>query len=357
MTTFVKGSCHCGANTFKVPFKTDSLPKESWLCHCNTCRHTTGQMAYMDLAMNGQPVSIDSTEENQIFFSLNNLSGFKSSCSITRYFCKTCSAHVFESRTKEPEGDWAVVPGTLEKVDGIVTFTSHIFVGDTLDGGIADHLRRVGDKTLPRHRTLSDETGSGEISVGWKDPTTTNVTETPKLPFYCACKAIQFYLTRPTKLIDDPEVYWLVPGFTPEDPIRFNSAHCLCNSCRLTGGNLIQSWAVVSSEHLFDAATDAPLDLADPNKRPKGLKQYEATPGKHRESCETCGATVFWWREMKDGEHPHTDVAVALVDQVVAGGARAEAWLAWYPSVIHKDFSLSSEIAKGLVDAVEGSSK
>ncbi|KAH6914686.1 DUF636 domain-containing protein [Coprinopsis sp. MPI-PUGE-AT-0042] len=318
------------------------------------CRHSTGQMVYMDLRIDGQPLSIDSTEENNIVLSLENLVAFESSSFATRYFCKTCSAHLF-FHTNRSGGHWAVVPGALEKVDGIVTYTDHIFVGDTLDGGIADHFRRFGDRILPRYMIRS--TGSDEVPVGWKDPTATNVTETQKLPFYCACKAIQFYLTRPTKLIDDPQVYWLVPGSTPEDPIRFNSAHCLCNSCRLTGGNLIQSWAVVSNEHLFDAATDAPLDLADPKKRPKGLKQYEATPGKHRESCGTCGATVFWWREMKEGEHPHTDVAVALVDQVAAGGARAEGWLSWYPAVIHKDFSLSSEIAKGLADGVEGTSE
>jgi hypothetical protein len=314
-------------------------------------------MAYMDLRIDGEPLSVDSTEENQKPAPLDNLVAFESSSRATRYFCKTCSAHLFFRTKDSADRHWAVMSGVLEKVDGIATYTSHIFVGDTLDGGIANHVVRVGDKTLPRHKTWPGDAKGGEAPLGWKDPDASNVTDTSKLPFYCACKAIQFYLTRPTKLSEDPQVYWLVPGSTPEDPIRFNSAHCLCNSCRLTGGNLIQSWAIVSNEHIFDADTNAPLDLADPTKRPKGLSQYQATPGKYRESCGTCGATVFWWREMKEGEHPHTDVAVALVDQIAAGGARAESWLAWYPAVIHKEFSLSSEVAQALANAVEGKSE
>ncbi|EAU84221.2 DUF636 domain-containing protein [Coprinopsis cinerea okayama7 len=313
-------------------------------------------MGYMDVRVDGEPLSLDSTESNPIPADLSNLTAYKSSSYAIRYFCSTCSAHMF-FRTNETSGDphWAVLPGVLEKVDGIVSIDHHIFLGDTLDGGLADHYQRTGDKRISRHKTWDKDpanAGVGELPVGWRDPSakTTSNASPETLPYYCHCKSVQFHLTRATKPSDDPRVYWLVPGEEPTDPIRFITAHCLCNSCRLTGGGLIQSWTMVPPENVIDPTTNAPVQLADPAKRLRGLKQYNSSPGKHREFCGTCGATVFWWKDKDESDDSPVpmDVSVGLVDQAAAGGARAESWLAWYDQLIHKEFALSQETVKAL---------
>ncbi|TFK28918.1 hypothetical protein FA15DRAFT_684987 [Coprinopsis marcescibilis] len=358
MTTYVKSSCHCGLNTFKIPFKTASLPKSSSICHCNICRHSTGQMGYTDVRVDGAPLSIDSTEETPVPASLTNLTGFKSSTYATRYFCTKCSAHMFfhahEAGGEEPE-HWGVLVGTLERADGIFKVEKHIYVADTLDGGLADHFRRFEGKVLPRHATWSEDKEDSDVPFNWRAQNATQ--NAPKtLPYHCQCKSVKFYLTRATKLSDDARVYWLVPGETPGEPIKFITAHCLCNSCRLTGGGLIQTWTMVPVENVYDSATNAPINLADADKRPQALKRYESSPGKYREFCSCCGATAIWWRDRnaEDGDEPiHIDVAVGLVDQVAAGGARAESWLSWYENLIFKDFALSKEVVKSLEDGLK----
>jgi len=58
--TYVKASCHCGANTFQIPFLTSKLPQASNLCHCNACCPTTGNLAVHSSIVEGQPLSADS---------------------------------------------------------------------------------------------------------------------------------------------------------------------------------------------------------------------------------------------------------------------------------------------------------
>jgi len=355
MTTLVKANCHCARNVFQIPFRTSSLPKTVQMCHCNICRHSTGNLGVIDPRIDGVPCTVDSTEETLIPADLSSLVTYDSSKNVTRYFCNTCNAHMFLNihvEGKEPV--WVVLAGNLEKVDGIIKLASHWFVEDTLDGGLSSHLVGPASSPFPRYKGWM-QTAEQALPKDWKahdggykNPDT--------LAVHCHCKKSSFFLTRALKPSDNPAEYWVVPGKEPTDPCRFITAHCLCNSCRQTSGGLIQTWTIVPQENIFDAATNAPVELKDPERRPKGLKQYISSEGKHRESCGTCGATVFWWREMKEGESPHLDVATALVDQDAAGGVRAESWLSWYPQVMATEFAISKEIADLLVEGVAAAS-
>ncbi|KAF6764904.1 DUF636 domain-containing protein [Ephemerocybe angulata] len=309
-------------------------------------------MSVVDPNMDGVPLSMESIEENQVPADLNNLTEYRSSNRLSRMFCTNCAAHMFIRSNQQADGapsSYAVMWGVLEKTDGIFTIDKHIYVGDTLDGGIADHIRTFDDKPLARLEGWDEKA----LSVGWKAQPEHKSPET--LPLYCHCKTISVYLTRALKPSENPAEYWLVPGKQPTDPIKFIAAHCLCNSCRQTSGGQIQTWAIVPNENIFDAATKAPIELVEPERRPKGLHQYISSDGHHRESCGTCGATVFWWRKMKEGESPHMDVSVGLVDQVAAGGARAESWISWYPRIIFNEFAISKEVAKVLAEGVKAS--
>lgn len=318
------------------------------MCHCNTCRHSTGSMGYCNVRIDGPqiPLSIDSTNENHIPADLSNLAEYRASPTAVRYFCSTCSAHMFFRWQAEGEDRWGIMTGCLERIDGIVTLIQHEFIGDTLDGGLADHIPWYGGKILKRYKDGAPET-SEELPLGWNACGGLNPS---MLPLHCHCKAIKLRLTRPTRKLQEKDI-WVVPGKELTDPIRFMATHCLCNDCRLASGHEVTTWLVVSDENIIDSASNAPINLQDPEERPKGLKQYVSSEGHHRESCRTCGASVFWWRNMEDGETPHTDVAAGLIDQEAAGGARAESWFNWeVREPGFADYALSKETKKALQD-------
>lgn len=348
MTTLISARCHCAHNKFKIPFDASSLPRPALMCHCNTCRHSTGSMGYCNVRIDGPqvPLSIESTDGNHISADLSNLAEYRASSTAVRYFCNTCSAHMFFRWKAEGEDRWGVMTGCLERIDGVVTLVQHEFVGDTLDGGLADHIPSYGHKTLKRYKDGDPDT-SEELPMGWKAGESLNP-ET--LPLHCHCKSIQLYLTRATEKLKENDI-WVVPGKESSEPFRFMAGHCLCNDCRLASGHEITTWLYVSDENIIDATTNKPINLQDPEKRPKALQQYVSSEGHHRESCKACGASVFWWRHMDEGETPHMDVAAGLIDQDAAGGARAESWIAWEgrePGFA--EYALSKETAKVLKD-------
>ncbi|KAJ3527620.1 hypothetical protein NMY22_g9721 [Coprinellus aureogranulatus] len=351
MTTLNTGRCHCGRNQFKIPFATSSLPKVEHMCHCNICRHCTGSMGVVDPVIDGKPLSIDSTEDNHLPADFSNLTEYRSSSLASRLFCSTCSAHMF-FRSRVKSDSWTILSGCLEKIDGVVTVIKHIYLADTLDGGIADHFQEVGDKSLRRYHTWGTDDEPGvELPPGWRAEGHDKNPDT--LPLHCQCRSIQLYLTRATRLSDNPEDYWLIAGKEATDHIRFKGTHCLCNDCRLSNGTEIASWLVVPDENIFDRSTNAPVNVVDKDKRPKALKQYMSSNGRYRESCVTCGATVFWWRDMRDGESPHMNVAAGLVDEAAVGGARAEPWIQWHDQPLFSGSALSKHTAKAVEEGLK----
>lgn len=321
------------------------------MCHCNICRHCTGTMGVVDPVIDGKPLSIESTNDNHVPADFSNLTTYRSSSLASRLFCSTCSAHMF-FRSHVTSDSWTILSGCLERLDGIVTITRHIYVGDTLDGGLANHMQSIRDKAIKRFPSWGrEDEPEPEVPLHWRADGETKSPET--LPLYCQCRSIQLYLTRASKLSDNANDYWLVPGKESTDPIRFMAAHCLCNDCRMSNGTEIMTWLVVPDKNIIDPTTNAPVNLTDEDKRPKALKQYISSEGHHRESCGTCGATVFWWRKMKDGESPHMDVAAALVDEVAVRGARAESWIAWHDQPLFAELAKSRETAKALGEGLK----
>jgi hypothetical protein len=317
MTTYVKSYCHCGLNTFKIALDSSTLPATHYLCHCNTCRHSTGQLYIGTVLIKGVPLDINVHDDTPA--DLSNLGIYKSSETGSRYFCKKCFAHFFFVSDSE----WYVFTGTIDtvKTKGITGPPLHAWVGDTLDGGLADHFSSYEGGKPTRFKA---DTGSEELPVGWRATQLSTQSSSEELPFYCQCKSIKFKLTRPKSLYFDK----LQPGKKEDDPIRVLATHCVCTDCRLACGNQIHSWITIPSDILVDSDTGKVISLDDPEKRPKGLKQYESSPGKLREACETCGANVFWWIP---GEK-WLDISVGLVDENV-DGARAESWFAWTDKV------------------------
>ncbi|TFK32354.1 Mss4-like protein [Crucibulum laeve] len=347
-TTYVPARCHCGKNTFKVAFPSVSLPTISDLCHCDACRHTTGQMAVCVVRIQGVALSATSTPDSEEPADISGLSQYQTSNRLTRYFCSTCSAHVLEY--SHEFGNWSVTAGALERTDGIVNIGFHIYVGDTLDGGLSDHYRTHDGVEVPRY---IEDKGSDMVPLGWKADVLKQKHENEgedRLFIYCHCKKNQYYLTRVKEVKDAEQEWWLKPSSNESELIKYLGTHCVCTSCRLTSGFEIQSWMFLPRENIIDPATNAVINFTNPAARPKGLTQYTSTPEKeiHREFCGTCGATVFFWLPGRD----IVDVSLGTVDQGQRG-ARAEGWIEWRKRVTQSQDAINPRMLKALMEGVE----
>ncbi|AEO61091.1 hypothetical protein MYCTH_90505 [Thermothelomyces thermophilus ATCC 42464] len=133
---------------------------------------------------------------------------------------------------------------------------------------------------------------------------------------------------------------------------------CACPSCRLTSGFEIQTWAFIPRRNILihhqtpssitrNCRQPVPLDFA---ALPPGtpLRQYESSPGRMREFCARCGATVFWHDKFRPDL---IDVSVGLLraEGGDRGGARAENWLEWWTGRV----SFSEQAGEGRTGAAK----
>lgn len=336
-TTYRKVACHCGLSSFKTAFATQSLPLAVDMCHCNMCRHSTGQTHVHDAPIQGEPLSVNEGTESKPA-DLQHLLSYRVSRCITRFSCRKCSAFVFD-RTELDEGGfkWSVPAGVLDHIEATMKVAYHAFVGDTLDGGLADHYRKLDSVELARY--MSDIGARKTLPQAWKGEQVIEIQkkslqDNDTLSFYCHCRTINFHITPPPKEIASPDSeWWFVKSNDNEaSPIRYSALHCVCNSCRLCSGSIIQSWVYVPLSNVIDKRTSKPVVIVPTaeDTRIAGLVQYESSPGTFREACGTCGANVFFWKTIRN---PMVlDISAGLLDQDQEG-ARAERWFAWRKSV------------------------
>ncbi|PPR01249.1 hypothetical protein CVT24_006013, partial [Panaeolus cyanescens] len=281
----------------------------------------------------------DSEDEWVRPFDLLGLEEYRTSEGVSRLFCRSCGAHLFYVVTRL-EGDaspstntntnggatanmvlgstnemrkrwkWSVAGGVLERTAGIAKVGRHVWVGDTYDGGLADHLRVVDGVVVPRFK---EGVGSEEVEVGWNKviPKAIETQSLPslvprprprphhsgaseRLPLHCHCGAIRLLITRPTYESTFPHVpfpdilcpsyarlskkrnprdlkWWLRPplghpvpsNIDPEKnashATRYLAGHCMCGMCRGTGGMEVGSWVWVPGCNVLDERTGTPV--------------------------------------------------------------------------------------------------
>ncbi|PPQ73887.1 hypothetical protein CVT24_011947 [Panaeolus cyanescens] len=373
--TYIKASCLCTSNTFLIPFITSTLPQSTALCHCSSCRHTSGQLAVHCAVAAGAPVAISESEGASVEIpgsggggsdtrstyvpaDLSNLSKYNATPAMTRYFCKTCGAYMLYERHPAPDPDsdvsisqsqsqWMVSTGCLERTEGIVKVGSHTFLADTKDGGLSEFYRTLNGVAIPRYAYAQGEgTGSSDatLPLHWKDPRLVRKQQCQQLEkggsenhedrlhLHCHCGNVKLYLTRPDQEeAKKEENLWLVPGEQLEGrkhkPARFIAGHCFCASCRLSTGSLVPSFIILPRANVFNAQSTAsqPITLSPTSPtRLHNLTQYTSSPLTYREFCATCGATVFYWTKAAKGPFPRdpgseeavvVDLAAGLVDE------------------------------------------
>lgn len=315
----LKIRCLCGAVSQTVSFS-GNIPASLHVCHCHTCRHTSGVLCSSYIPVDG-------------FSPSPELQGYASSDQSTRYFCKTCGCHVARSATANGNTPaWQVATGTMvasaESPSQAVPSDEHVHVNDTIDGGLSVWLDAPGHHPS-RRLTEQPSPKTGDV-----------------LSASCACSAVRLAITRPdassripSRRLPDlthsdfttPEAvkanpsdhkWWLSPCGT-----RYLAGTCACRSCRLATGFEIQTWAFIPRSNLaiYSPTRGAFVALDFDDLPASTVQTHVSSPGVKRHFCGTCGATVFW-REAKRADV--VDVGVGLLQS--ATGARAEDWLYWW---------------------------
>ena len=341
-TLKISCSCHQISGYFSVP--TSVLPLPVSLCHCDTCRHSTGLLTVSTISLLEKPSSVQIS---------GKLKGYSSSTHKTRFFCEQCGAFIYVTGT-DPEVV-KIYTGVLEVSDGIEGLKQHEFVGDTKDGGLTIWLP---DAVAWKGRAYESEQIRDISETHKKSINTENANPSPRLPGYCHCGGVQFQITRPNEHSSNLRSPWpdlIKPyhsGFSENsDDVKwwlrrngttYLAGTCACNSCRLASGSDIQVWSFVPKTNILQS-NGKPLDFSMGT-----LKQFQSSEGIYREFCSNCGATVFWHCD----ERPDLiDISVGLLH--AESGARAENWLDWWAERVSfeedaQNKALISSLSEGL---------
>ena len=318
--TILKISCACSGISGSFSIQSSLSPLPITLCHCDTCRYTTGLLGVSTLTL---------PNDTSSFEVRGKLKGYKSSTHRTRFFCEQCGAFIYNSTT---DGLAEIYTGILEGYGGIVELKQQDYMADTKDGGLSVWLPDIVAGKGQAHRSEQNQHTSESQCVS---PEPQHSNSSTKLPGYCHCGGVQFQITRPndhsTKL-SSPWPDLIVPyhsgssenvedvkWWLRKDGTKYLAGTCACNSCRLASGCDIQVWTFVPKTNIFQP-NDQLMDFSMGT-----LKQYQSSEGVYREFCSCCGATVFWHCD----ERPDLiDVSVGLLH--AGNGARAESWLDWW---------------------------
>ncbi len=319
-TAVITAECLCKTHTFSTEVSVSQLPLEGNVCHCDSCRHSTGAL-YVAVTIWPQP---------RAAFDIAGLQSYEFSPNITYRFCGTCSTLMFYETKKYPS-QLGVFTGTLRNIDtDLVRHTKHIYVEDTKDGGASVWLKKPNSdgNEVPRYRERSG-------GVPWDLPCLPASAgpegqrgEEP-LPISCHCKGVQLLLHGARYAsMERGQVPWFIDPRTNKSLASFD----VCDSCRLQFGVDIVNWTFTDLADISQANGGAfPKDMAEmkaavdmANPEVGTLGYYQSSPGAQRYFCKRCSASVFY---ICDSRPEIADVAIGLLES--PDGARAERYLSW----------------------------
>ena len=265
--TTVQAACHCRENSFTLHYPSTSLPVSAGICHCNTTRNVTGMLfGTFALVPHGTSLIADINSPPP------SVREYRSSTFASCYFCATCGAKLaFYHREFDK---WFIATGLLERVDGIVKYERHQWVGDTVDGGIVQIMK----DNLPRYSKGPD---SG-MFMNVEPSSTTSAIKTESLRAACHCGGFQATIFRPSAASIESEEGRAQCIASSGD--RWRAGHCFDRSCRTTSGLPLMSWCWFLKSH---------IKLTHQST----LVSYRSSEEKIRQFCGGCGATVSIARE------------------------------------------------------------
>lgn len=301
ITKTLSASCHCQNVQYTITVPAESLPLQTYMCHCSICRYTHGAPCcfHTQLPVEIQPEFIAPS-------SLDKLTTYEHPQALsTRHFCSNCGCQVGDRA--HHDGHWVISSSIFDanKHDqGIWQFHGHVDPTSPADGGLSALVSHVDGKQLEMI-TLDQPLPPQE------QPDRSNSKE---LLAQCHCGGVSFTISRPSaEFIASPVSQgWLHPS----DKSKWLACWDLCNDCRLVNGTHVVGWMFVPLDHI------SPPPAAD--FMIGSSKSYRSSEGVSRTFCCTCGATVSYSCK----ERPHiVDVAVGILR--APEGVMAENWAAW----------------------------
>lgn len=208
--------------------------------------------------------------------------------------------------------------------NNITKTSEHIFIPDTIDGGLAPFLLWDKDHQIPTWTGYSKPGGPdlthGEVLAMPKASLAKVLKENDFLEATCLCGGVSLSLKRANYGPDENARY------IPHDRTKYQTYMCACRSCRLTTGVALVPWTTAPAGSVFvhdNASVHAVFDPKGGNKDLK-LKCFRSSENVVRSFCSTCGATVSYWNE---GRKDEIDLAVGIFR--AEEGSMARNWLEW----------------------------
>lgn len=290
-------TCLCGdikepGTLLRPSSPTATFPVISHMCHCNSCRQTTGNIILSCPLLVGPP----STE------SLARCTKYASSASLLRYFCSRCGCHCFHQEFKKRQNDssakssshsagggggeveeppvkkWYVNAGIIERdpaqvapeeawATDLVKTECHQHVADTVDGSIvpglasldgADIPLYLGPSSPPSPANQNPQPSVSEIlklresvSVQHHDPHPPGNDQ--QLRAACHCGGIAFSIRRPNYALDDQGV---PARHIARDKTKYPALFCACRYDRASSGSwFVQPWTYVPPANITFTAS------------------------------------------------------------------------------------------------------
>lgn len=327
----ISAECLCKAHIFITEIPASKLPLPSNVCHCNSCRHSTGAMYVIETTW---PQPIQNVD-------ISGLITYRFSDNIVYRFCGTCSTLMFYESKSMPN-KLGVYSGALKNIDAnLLYLTKNIFVEDTLDGGASVWFRRPNsDGRELRRYTGFGRDSSEEMSWDWpmasgSEAEVEERKERNPLPVWCHCKGVKLQLNQGDYGDRSREdLPWFIDPRTNKPLAVFD----VCDSCRLHFGFEITNWTLASLDNISQAdgspmprttaKLKAAVDAGD-SAQIGSLAYYQSSPGVQRYFCKSCSAAVFF---ACDDRPDMVDLAIGLLE--APDGARAENYLSWdYESI------------------------
>ncbi|KAK1622516.1 amino acid adenylation domain-containing protein [Colletotrichum phormii] len=325
----IKAQCMCKAHTFSASLAKSELPLNASCCHCTSCRRLTGSLY-------NPAVAWPNASED-----LSALRKYAFSQHLDVYSCSTCSSQLFARGHNLSIAPY-VTTGALENLPELVKYDIHMFIGDTIDGGLAPWLPKEEDGR-PVQRWIGHR-NSEEVPFDWpvsKSTPASRLTASPSpssTPFHCHCKGVQLSLRSAADLEVDPAKESTSTCVDPKT-LKFKACCDSCNSCRQHFGSDIIAWTFAPLTHINfrsepeSASSQFPQTIIELKEavlsKTKDLRfgtlaVYNSSPEVERYSCSVCSASIFY---AVYGREDMVDIAVGLLNH--PDGARAEALLAW----------------------------